>query len=104
MRMAPEAIRPVVLLRDRYAGTAVRFLHDELEHLRDAREVSGLPASMDVDVVSTLPPVVAARRLVRESGTGTLIPMRVTHAVVGLALQYDHQGASEGIRITRVAK
>ena len=36
-----------------------------MEHLRDARQVSRLPPSMEVDIVPALPQVVAARSLVR---------------------------------------
>ena len=64
--MAAVAVEPVVVRLDRgEPRTAVSQLRRDLEHVRDARELPGLPASVALDLVPAVRGVVAARRLVR---------------------------------------
>jgi hypothetical protein len=65
VRVAADAFEPVVVRVDRgEPGALVPQLRRDLEHIRDARELPWLPASVAVDVLPALRGLVVARRLV----------------------------------------
>src|SRR5262249_16692240 len=68
VRMAAVAVQPLELPEPRWSRATVPRLRRSVEYVRDARTVSRLLAPVALDLVSALPRVVAARRLVRNYG------------------------------------
>src|SRR5262245_8298757 len=65
--MAADAFEPVGLFLGGYAGTVLPVVRDVVEHVRHARPLPGMRPPVEMDLVSQLQRVVAARRLVRAS-------------------------------------
>ena len=66
LRMEAVGFEPVVLRFGGGSRAAVPELRDGVEHVRDAWSMSRLQASVAMDIMSPVPRVVAARRLVRD--------------------------------------
>ena len=78
--MAADAVEQVVVPGEEHAGTTVCVVRDELEYVHHTRTMSRVPAPVAMDLVPSLPRLVASRRLVRmrliNRGVGHLLQVR----------------------------
>ena len=67
LRLASDSVEPVELHFDPLPRTVVQRMRDRVEHVSDERPLLGLQSPVAMDVLSSMSPVVVARRLVRET-------------------------------------
>ena len=62
--MATRSLQPMGVLERQQSGASIHLVWNVMEYVLDAWHVSGLCASLDVDVVPAVRRMVTARRLV----------------------------------------